>query len=262
MNHLQHNRLAWNKRAAEGHAWSTPVDADTIVQARAGRWQIVLTPRLPVPRGWFGDLAGARVLCLASGGGQQAPILAAAGARVTSFDLSDEQLAKDRLVAEREGLALSCIQGDMTDLARFGDGSFDLVFHPVSNVFVPDVLPVWRECHRVLRPGGALLAGFMNPALFMFEHDEADATGRLLVKYTLPYSDLGSLPPDVVKQHVARGEPVNYSHSLDAQLGGQIEAGFVLAGFYEDRGSDASWLFSRYSPVAMATRALKPARPG
>ena len=39
-----------------------------------------------MPADWFGDLAGAPVLCLASGGGQQGPLLAAAGARVTVFD--------------------------------------------------------------------------------------------------------------------------------------------------------------------------------
>jgi ubiquinone/menaquinone biosynthesis C-methylase UbiE len=72
---------------------------------------------------------------------------------VTSFDLSDAQLGSDRLVAEREGLSVRCEQGDMADLARFADASFDLVFHPASNVFVPDVLAVWRECKRVLRPG-------------------------------------------------------------------------------------------------------------
>jgi SAM-dependent methyltransferase len=258
MNYLHHNRAAWNQRAAEGHHWSTPVDSQRIARARAGDWDIVLTPKLPVPRAWFGELQGRDVLCLASGGGQQAPILSAVGARVVSFDLSEAQLAQDRLVADREGLPITCVQGDMADLSAFADASFDLVVHPVSNVFVPDVQPVWRECHRVLRPGGALLAGFMNPALFMFDHDVADATGELTVKYSLPYSDLHSLAPATLDAQLSRGEALNFSHSLDAQIGGQIDAGFLIAGFYEDRGDDESWLFSRHSPVAMATRAIKP----
>lgn len=103
MNLLHHNRQAWNLESAAGGIWSTPVDAQTIARARAGSWQVILTPKRAVPREWFGVLRGKRLLCLASGGGQQAPILAAAGAQVLSFDLSDEQLAKDRLVAEREG---------------------------------------------------------------------------------------------------------------------------------------------------------------
>ena len=55
------------------------------------------------------------VLCLASAGGQQAPIFAAAGAMVTSFDNSPVQLAKDELVADRDGLDIHLVQGDMAD---------------------------------------------------------------------------------------------------------------------------------------------------
>lgn len=258
MIYLDHNRRAWNKESEGGGVWSTPVDSKTIADAMAGVWQVILTPRLPVPQAWLGDVRGRRVLCLASGGGQQAPVLAAAGADVVSFDLSDEQLAKDRLVAERDGLSLQCIQGDMADLTRFGEGSFDLIVNPASNAFVPDVGAVWRECHRVLRPAGELLAGFMNPAVFMFDHDEADRIGVLHAKYPLPYSDIGSLEPLELKRKIERGEPLEFSHSLDAQLGGQIEAGFVITGFYEDHWFDDTWLFSRLSPVCMATRARKP----
>ena len=257
MNHLEHNRKAWNQRAAAGDVWSTPVPAEIIAQARAGRWQIVLTPSRPVPMEWFGELCDKDVLCLASGGGQQAPVLAAAGARVVSFDLADDQLALDQRVAEREGLSIRCVRGDMTDLSAFADASFDLVFHPVSNVFIPELARVWRECHRVLRPGGALLAGFMNPALFMFDHDEADRSGELIVRHTLPYSDLACLAPEVLQAQVARGEALNFGHSLEAQLGGQIDAGFAIVGLYEDQGNDASWVYSRHGPVAVATRALK-----
>src|SRR5690349_9128844 len=92
---LEHNRRAWNRDSSAGLRWSVPVAADVVERARHGDWSVILTPDTPVPRDWFGDLAGARVLCLASGGGQQAPILAAAGADVVSFDLSDEQLARD-----------------------------------------------------------------------------------------------------------------------------------------------------------------------
>ena len=77
--------------------------SSAVARAKIGEWEIILTPKLPVPREWFGDVRGKRILCLASGGGQQVPILAAAGANVVSFDLSDEQLAKDRMVAQREG---------------------------------------------------------------------------------------------------------------------------------------------------------------
>jgi SAM-dependent methyltransferase len=258
MDHLSHNRRAWNRESAEGGVWSVPVDATTIAKARTGDWQVILTPRKRVPREWFGDLRGKHVLCLASGGGQQAPIFAAAGAHVVSFDLSDGQLSMDRTVAEREGLAVTCIQGDMADLSGLAADSFDLVFHPASNVFVPDVLPVWRETYRVLRVGGDLLAGFMNPAAFLFDHETAETSGELKVRYPLPYSDVEHLSPVDLERKLTSGDPLEFSHSLESQIGGQIAAGYVITGFYEDRWMDDSWLFSRFSPVCMATRARKP----
>jgi SAM-dependent methyltransferase len=255
--HLQHNRRAWNKESREGSVWSKPVDSETIRKAQAGDWQIILTPRLPVPRPWFGNIAGKRILCLASAGGQQAPILSAAGANVVSFDLSEEQLARDQLVAARDGLSLACVQGDMADLSCFNDEQFDLIFHPASNVFVPDVLPVWRECFRVLRPGGALLSGFMNPVMFLFDHEEAERTGKLEVRYRLPYSDITQLAPAALQEKIARCEALQFSHSLDTLIGGQLKAGFLIAGLYEDRWFDDTWLLSRHCPISIATRSIK-----
>lgn len=257
MSYLEQNRRSWNHGLMSTSVWAEPVSTAVIARARTGHWDVVLTPVKPVPKDWFGDLTGKDVLCLASGGGQQAPILAAAGANVTSFDLSEEQLRKDRLVAERDGLKVRCVQGDMADLSVFGDGTFDLVFHPVSNVFIPDPGPVWRECFRVLRPGGVLLAGSMNPAIYLFDHEEADVSGELVVRYALPYSDESSLSPTRLKAKIDAGEPLEFSHSLATQIGGQIEAGFLLAGLYEDGWLDDTWAFARVSPVSIATRAVR-----
>jgi len=206
---------------------------------------------------WVIDLD---ILCLGSGGGQQAPVLAAAGARVTSLDLSDEQLARDREVAEREGLDLRCVQGDMRDLTVFPDASFDLVFNPVSTVFVPDLEPVWRECFRVLRPGGRLLTGFMNPAFYLFDPDEPARTGELTVHFRLPYTDADpqTLTPQR-RAEIAAGEAMEFSHSLETQIGGQTAVGFHIVGLYEDHWSDAATPLNRWMPTTVATLAVKPA---
>jgi SAM-dependent methyltransferase len=172
-----HNRVAWNKESRSGSRWCQAVSVDEISAARQGDWSVILTPNKTVPPDWFGKIKGKKVLCLASGGGQQAPILAAAGADVTSFDNSEEQLAKDRFVAERDSLALGTVLGDMANLSAFNDESFDLVFHPVSNVYAENLKPVWTECFRLLKWSGSLLSGFFNPAFFLFDHEEAANTG-------------------------------------------------------------------------------------
>ncbi len=257
MNIVEYNRKAWNRQSTSGSRWSQPVDAETIQAARKGDWNVILTPNKPVPRNWFGDLRGTKVLCLASGGGQQAPVLSAAGAEVVSFDNSDEQLAKDRLVAERDGLVLETVQGDMADLSEFTDGCFDVIFHPVSNVFAENIRPVWQECSRVLRPGGRLLSGVMNPMFFLFDHEEAEQSGVLQVRYSLPFSDVESLPREKRDQIVKEGLAYEFGHTLEDQLAGQIDAGLVISGFYEDDWDDTSTPLNKYACMYIATLSRK-----
>src|ERR1700676_3256530 len=107
MDILSYNRHAWDRQVEKGNRWTVPVTPDVIAAARRGDWQVVLTPTRPVPARWFPELVGLDVLCLASGGGQQAPVLAAAGARVTVLDNSPRQLAQDQMVADRDGLELT-----------------------------------------------------------------------------------------------------------------------------------------------------------
>lgn len=145
----------------------------------------------------------------------------------------------------------------MRDLSCFRDRSFDLVVHPVSNTFVPQVKPVWREAYRVLRPGGHLLSGFDNPTVHLFDEAAYDR-GELLVAHTLPYSDVDSLPAADLPEHERRGVPLEFGHTLDDQIGGQIESGFVIVGFYEDRCAEQDDdLLGRYMSTFMATRAWK-----
>lgn len=197
------------------------------------------------------------MLCLASGGGQQGPVLAAAGARVTVYDNSPRQLAQDRMVAEREGLSITTNEGDMRDLSALEDASFDLIVHPVSNVFVPEIRPVWREAFRVLRPGGLLLAGFTNPDNYIFDFEKIDNEGVFEVRFSLPYSDTEHLDEAAQQRLIDAGRPFEFSHTWDDQIGGQLEAGFVLTGFYMDRFPKEEDPLSRYMDTFVATRAVK-----
>ena len=256
MDVLAHNRAAWDREVARGNRWTVPVGPEAVARAREGDCSIVLTPRRPVPREWLGELAGQRVLALASGGGQQGPLLAAAGARVTVLDASPAQLARDREVALREGLVLDTVEGDMADLSRFEAGSFDLVVNPCSTCFAPDVRRVWREAARVLRGGGALLAGHVNPVLFALDPDLLDR-GELLLRHAIPYSDLTSLPAEARDRRVAAGETLEFGHSLADLLGGQLDAGLRIEGLYEDGWGDGRPL-DRLLPCFLATRSVKP----
>ncbi len=248
-----YNREMWNKQVEYGNPWTIPVSPEVIAAARRGEWSVLLTETKPVPRDWFpADLHGVEVLCLACGGGQQGPIFAAAGARVTVFDNSPSQLAQDRLVAERDGLQIKTVEGDMRDLSMFADESFDLIFHPVSNVFVPEVRLVWREAYRVLRMGEALLAGFMNPAVYLFDYDEAEK-GNMTARYRLPF-DATMISEDDRKRLFGDDSPLEFSHSLSDQIGGQLQAGFVLVDLYEDVQNSA---IGKWMPAYLATRAIK-----
>lgn len=182
-------------------------------------------------------------------------MLAAAGARVTVFDNSPRQLAQDAAVAARDGLDLRLDEGDMVDLSRFPDASFDLVVNPASVLFVPDVLPVWRECFRVLRPGGELLSGFLNPVTYVFDR-ELEADGVLQAKHKLPYADT-QLSTKERERLFGADAPVEFSHTLTALVGGQLQAGFHLVDLYEDRYADGSAIDAFFPPL-VATRALRP----
>jgi SAM-dependent methyltransferase len=252
----EHNRRAWDAEVERGNEWTVPVSRERIEEARQGRLRILLSEQKPVPRGWFPEeMRGLEVLCLASGGGQQAPLLSATGARVTVLDNSPAQLAQDRAVAEREGLDLKTVEGDMADLSAFADEGFDLIYHPVSNLFVPDVRPVWREAFRVLRRGGRLLAGFLNPAYFVFDLGLAER-GVLEVKNVIPYSDAESLGGGERERRAAEREAFEFSHTLTDLVGGQLDAGFILTGLYEDHHRTAPQ--AKFMPTYIATRAFKP----
>lgn len=254
MNLLEHNQAAWNQEVKKGNQWTIPVTKDVLEKAANGQVAILLTPYKPVPKDWLGDLSGKQVLCLASGGGQQGPILAAAGARVTVFDNSDQQLMRDATLSEKYDLNIKTVQGNMQDLSAFEDQIFDLIVHPVSNCFIDDIRPVWQESFRVLKPHGSLLSGFTNPLIYMIDWETAEQTGRCELKYAIPYSDLVSLSPEMKEKYFQEKIAFEFGHSLSEQIQGQIAAGFLIAGFYEDRGEP---LLDQITDSFIATKAVK-----
>ena len=233
----------------EGWTWGIPLSHEAYQNALAGRWQVLLTPTVPVPKAWMGDLLGKRVLGLACGGGQQMPIFTAAGARCTVLDYSPRQLESERMVAEREGYDIEIVRADMTKPLPFPDGTFDLIFHPVSNDYVKEVLPIFRECFRVLKPGGVLLAGLGKEINYLFDEAEERAVN------SLPFDPL--INEDHRRQLEEDDAGMQFSHTLEEQIGGQLKAGFVLKDLYEDTNGEGR-LHELNVKTFVATLAVKP----
>ena len=234
---------------ADGWEWGKPISHEEFLAAREGRWDVLLTPTKPVPHSWFGSLEGKKVLGLASGGGQQMPIFAALGAACTVLDYSRHQLMSEELVARREGYEIEILRADMTKKLPFEDASFDLIFHPVSNCYVEQVEPIWRECFRVLKPGGALLAGLDNGVNFWF--DEAEER----IAYTMPFNPLVNPEQMALLEKTDGG--VQFSHTIEEQIGGQLKAGLMLTDIFEDTNGSGN-LHEHNLPCFWATRAIKP----
>ena len=233
----------------EGWKWGIPITHEQYLESTEGKLDVVLTPTKTVPQEWFGDIKGKKLLGLASGGGQQMPVFCAAGAECTVMDLSDRQLESERMVSEREGYAISIVKADMTERFPFDDEAFDIIFHPVSNCYIKDVQHVWNECFRVLKRGGILLAGMDNGFNFLFDDEGTE------VKYTLPFDPLSN--PEQMKDLQDTDSGVQFSHTLEEQLGGQLKAGFVLTDLYEDTNGEGK-LHEHNVPCYIASRAVKP----
>jgi SAM-dependent methyltransferase len=187
------------------------------------------------PRHVLEGAEGKDVLCLASGGGQQSAVFGLLGANVSVLDISAGQLTGDRTAAEHYGYEVTTVKGDMRDLSAFDDTSFDLVYQPHSFSYVPDVRPVYREVHRVLRSGGLYSAGHVNPAVHAvslgFCGSRGGAGGWDGVGYRIvdPYRGRIVFRNEAGVENMAEGEPTGENrHFLKDIFGGLIELGFII----------------------------------
>ena len=226
-----------------------------IQDAKDGKWRIRVTPTKAVPREWLEPLPGKDLLCLAGGGGQQSPILAALGANVTVFDLSEQQLARDTEIAHREGLEIKTVSGEMRDLSCFDEASFDLIVSPCATCFCPTVEEIWQEAFRVLRPGGSLVVGFINPLYYLFDAVKMDRD-EFEVRHSIPYCDF-DLPEEEREALISPERSIEFGHSLEELIGKQLSAGFSLTGFFEDGWGGGDRLSSLIN-LFICTRSTKP----
>lgn len=249
----RHNKAQWEELAQSNVKYSRPwLDLDP----SSARERVY-------PFDVMRDVDGKQVLCLASGGGQQSAVFGLLGAQVTVFDLSETQLARDRLAAEHYGLHIRTVQGDIRDLSQLDDNTFDLVWQSYSINFVPDVNPVFEGIARIIRPGGLYYLMFGNPFTLHSVDEEAWDGESYPLKY--PYingTEITSLNPNWAFWDVETedGEwikvesPKEFSHTLGMLLNGLIRRGFVLLGLWEESSGDrlaepGSWKhFKSFAP--------------
>lgn len=242
------NSEVFDRWVEEGWEWGQPISHETFEKAKNGDWSVVLTPTKQVPKEWFGQINGAKILGLASGGGQQMPIFTALGAKCTVLDYSEKQLLSELEVAKREDYEIEIVKADMTKPLPFEDQFFDLIFHPVSNCYVEDVVPIWKECYRVLKKGGILLAGLDNGINFIFDDEETS------LSYKLPFNPLKD--KDQYEKSMKNDWGIQFSHTIEEQIGGQLEAGFILTDIFQDTNGSGR-LHDFNVPTFYATRAIK-----
>ena len=233
---------------------ATTISHEDFIAAQKGALNVSLAGIKLVPNEWFPTLKGADVLALACGGGQQGPVFAAHGAKVTVTDISSSQLAKEKYVSEREGYDISIIRTDLSKSFPFADNSFDVIFNPISNCYIEDITPMWSECARVIRSGGVLMMAFCKEELFLFEPDFRNED-VLISRHPLPFNSIRDLSEEQIRQKNDAHMPLAFSHTLTEQLGGLIKAGFELTDIYED--CDGGGLIDKYMNAYVAVRAVK-----
>lgn len=176
------------------------------------------------------------------------PIFSALGAECTVLDYSEKQLQSEKEVAKRESYEINLVKADMTKPLPFEDEAFDLIFHPVSNCYIEDVVHVWKECYRILKKGGILLAGLDNGINFIFDDEEEKLMNKL------PFNPLKD--KELYEKSLKNDWGIQFSHTIEEQIGGQLRAGFILTDIFEDINGQGR-LHDFNVPTFYATRAVK-----
>jgi len=221
---IAHNRRAWDRLADTGVPLARPAVDRAFDDPRT--W---IGGGGPADRPWIpARLHGLEVLCLAAGGGKHAPLYAAAGGRVTVVDVSPAMLALDRAVARERRIDIEIVEGSMDDLDVLGTARFDLVVHPVSTCYVPDVAAVFRAVARVTRPGG-LYVSQHKAAASLQATTEPGPGGRYELAHPTNLGDgLREPLPVAPPSRLRETGTLEFVHSLTALLGGICRAGFSI----------------------------------
>lgn len=238
---IKQNEIAWDKKSESKSLWSKPLTDIDVANILLGKSNWHLTPTKFVPKNWYQDIAYKKVLCLASGGGQQVVLFTLLKADVYAVDISTNQLKKDADTLQKYGLSAKLFHRSMTDLSIFGAETFDYVINPVSMTYIPSCYDAYKEVYRVLKKDGMFLHAMPNPMLYLFEDNYEEAKLKVVNKIPCSIeSDFNS---------------IEYSHTLEEIFGALTSVGFSIIGYYDDVMPNEA--LSKYISTYMAIRCKK-----
>jgi ubiquinone/menaquinone biosynthesis C-methylase UbiE len=232
-----HNSDSWDREVARGNPATVPVSRDLINKVASGKSGISFTGNREIPAKWIEGIKGKNVLCLACGGGQQVPLLAAAGGIVYSLDNSQAQIQLDLETCRKSGLEINAEVGDMCDLSHIASNSFDYIFIGMGLQFVPDVMPIYNAISRIIKTGGRVVVTTINPVAYSLDWKGYEE-GKLTIKHKLPYSDVTSITEEERLELFAENDPYEFSHTYETLIGGLTTLGILIDGFIEDYAED------------------------
>ena len=220
----RHNESAWDKRARQKMRFTNTASKEDYLQAN----------ELIEKNSWLqGGIRGKKLLNLAAGGGGQSGLFASLGADVTVVDISAAMLENDQKLAKEQGFNIRVLQTSMDDLNALDTAEFDIVIHPVSTCYLPDIKVIYQEVARVSKAGAIYISHHKQP--LSMQASAKPINGFYQIVETNERK--GALPPVKGTMHREEGT-LEFLHSWDDILGELCRNGFYIDDFYVAKHGD------------------------
>lgn len=229
------NRRRWEAAAA---SWAHHADTRGIWKKAHQNPLLTLHPS---ELKWIGNIDGKRVAVLGSGDNQVVFALAGLRAKVTSVDISAQQLNFARERAASLGLEIEFVRADVLDLSALEDGAFDLVYtggHVA--VWVADLPSFYAEGARILKPGGLFVVSEYHPFRRVWKEDNP-ARLELHHNYFHRGPHRSELTPDVLYPAPGDWEQFEFNWTVADYISALLGAGCEIIHVEEFGDAGEGW---------------------
>lgn len=180
--------------------------------------------------GGSGSLDGRRVLDLGCGSGGASVALARRGARVIAVESSTARLSQARHAADIAEVKVEFHHSDLADLAFLRADSIELVIAVYSLGGVQDLGRVFRQLHRVMKPGAAVVISLPHPVSMMLELDPEEQS--------TPYLTRTAWSDSPTAWRAGGDEGVTHVHQIGDVFTTLIRSNFRVDAIVEPRASE------------------------